>query len=197
MKHLFLAALTSLFTATAGPALAASIFDFSFSGIVSSAIETAASGPPKSDPLMIGEPYSAFVQIQQIGTSTRGTASLNVNVRGEFFLFGAPVAPNQSSSGATYSGNALFSSSASGYAGSMPGFTFTHVNGDPSSDTLTAQFLIAGVNTADDTGTLDLTLRSTPLPPALPLFAFALLALGIFAFARRNRDVTSAQGQSC
>jgi hypothetical protein len=146
---------------------------------------------------MIGEPYSAFVQIQQIGTSTRGTASLNVNVRGEFFLFGAPVAPNQSSSGATYSGNALFSSSASGYAGSMPGFTFTHVNGNPSSDTLTAQFLIAGVNTADDTGRLDLTLRSTPLPPALPLFVFALLALGIFGFVRRTRDVTSAQGQSC
>jgi hypothetical protein len=192
MKHLLLAALTSLFTAIAGPAPAASIFDFSSFGVVSSAIETAPSGPPKSDPFMIGEPYSAFVQIQQIGASTRGTASLNVDVRGDFFLFGAPVAPNQSSSGATYSGNALFSSSASGYTGSMPGFTFTHVNGNPSSDTLTAQFLIAGVNTADDTGTLDLTLRSTPLPPALPLFASALLALGIFGFVRRNRDVTSA-----
>ena len=175
MRHLLLAALTSLFTATAGPALAASIFDFSFSGVVSSAIETAESGPPKSGLFMIGEPYSALVQIQRSGTSTTGTASLNVNVRGDFFLFGAPVAPNQSSSGTTYSGNALFSSSASGYAGSMPGFTFTHVNGNPSSDTLTAQFLIAGVNTADDTGTLDLTLRSTPLPPALPLFAFFLL----------------------
>jgi hypothetical protein len=75
----------------------------------------------------------------------------------------------------------------------MSGFTFTHVNGNPSSDTLTAQFLIAGVNTADDTGTLDLTLRSTPLPPALPLFAFALLALGIVGYVRRNRDVRSAQ----
>jgi hypothetical protein len=196
MRHLLLAALTALFTATAAPAFAASIFDFSFSGVVSSAIESAESGPPKSDPFMIDEPYSAFVQIQQMGTSTTGTASLNVNVRGEFFLFGAPVAPNQSSSGATYSGNALFSSSASGYAGSMPGFTFTHVNGNPSSDTLTAQFLIAGVNTADDTGTLDLTLRSTPLPPALPLFAFALLALGLFGYLRRNRDVTPAHSQA-
>jgi hypothetical protein len=194
MRHLLLAALTSLFTATAGPALAASIFDFSFSGVVSSAIETAESGPPKSDLFMIGEPYSALVQIQRSGTSTTGTASLNVNVRGDFFLFGAPVAPNQSSSGTTYSGNALFSSSASGYAGSMPGFTFTHVNGNPSSDIFTAQFLIAGVNTADDTGTLDLTLRSTPLPPALPLFAFSLLALGLFV--RRNRDVTPAHGQA-
>jgi hypothetical protein len=193
MRRLLLAALALLFTATAAPALAASIFGFSFSGVVTSAIETAESGPPKSDPFMIGEPFSATVQIQQTGASTTGSASLNVNVRGDFFLFGAPVAPNQSSSGATYSGNALFSSSASGYAGSMPGFTFTHVNGNPSSDTLTAQFLIAGVNTADDTGTLDLTLRSTPLPPALPLFAFALLALGIVGYVRRNRDVTPAQ----
>jgi hypothetical protein len=193
MRRLLLAALALLFTATAAPALAASIFGFSFSGVVTSAIETAESGPPKSDPFMIGEPFSATVQIQQTGASTTGSASLNVNVRGDFFLFGAPVAPNQSSSGATYSGNALFSSSASGYAGSMPGFTFTHVNGNPSSDTLTAQFLIAGVNTADDTGTLDLTLRSTPLPPALPLFAFALLALGIIGYVRRNRDVTPAQ----
>jgi hypothetical protein len=193
MRRLLLAALALLFTATAAPALAASIFGFSFSGVVTSAIETAESGPPKSDPLMIGEPFSAIVQIQQTGASTTGSASLNVSVRGDFFLFGAPVAPNQSSSGATYSGNALFSSSASGYAGSMPGFTFTHVNGNPSSDTLTAQFLIAGVNTADDTGTLDLTLRSTPLPPALPLFAFALLALGIVGYVRRNRDVTPAQ----
>jgi hypothetical protein len=194
MRQLLLAALTSLLAATAVPACAASIFDSSFSGVVSSAIETADSGPPKSDPFMIGEPYSALVQIQQMGTSTTGTATLNVNVRGDFFLFGAPVAPNQSSSGASYSGNALFSSSASGYAGSMPGFTFTHVNGNPSSDTLTAQFLIAGVNTADDTGTLDLTLRSTPLPPALPLFAFALLALGIFGYVWRNKDVSQAPG---
>src|ERR1700684_2006963 len=194
MRQLLLAALTSLFAATAVPALAASIFDSSFSGVVSSAIETADSGPPKSDPFMIGEPYSALVQIQQMGTSTTGTATLNVNVRGDFFLFGAPVAPNQSSSGTTYSGNALFSSSASGYAGSMPGFTFTHVNGNPSSDILTAQFLIAGVNTADDTGTLDLTLRSTPLPPALPLFACAVLALGSIGYMWRNKDVSQAAG---
>jgi hypothetical protein len=75
----------------------------------------------------------------------------------------------------------------------MPGFTFAHVNGNPSSDTLTAQFFIAGINTADDTGTLDLTLRNTPLPPALPLFAFALLALGIVAYVRRTKDATAAQ----
>jgi hypothetical protein len=70
------------------------------------------------------------------------------------------------------------------------------VNGNPSSDTLTAQFLIEGVNAADDFGTLDLTLRSTPLPPALPLFALALLALGLFGYARTNRDVTPAHGQA-
>jgi hypothetical protein len=193
MRQLLLAALTSLFTATAAPAFAASIFDFSFSGVVTSAIESSDSGPSKSDPFMIGEPYSAFVQIQQTGASTTGTASLNVNVRGEFFLFGPPLAPNQSSSGATYSGNALCSSSASGYAGSLPGFTFTHVNGNPSSDTLTAQFLVAGINRADDTGTLDLTLRSTPLPPTLPLFAFALLMLGIVAYVRRDHLRTESQ----
>jgi hypothetical protein len=141
---------------------------------------------------MIGEPYSAFVQIQQTGASTTGTASLNVNVRGDFFLFTGPfVGSNQSFSGATYSGNALFSSSASGYAGSMPGFTFTHVNGNPSSDTLTAQFFVAGINRADDFGTLNLTLSPVPLPPALPLFAFALLALGIVGYVRRKREPPS------
>jgi hypothetical protein len=194
MRHLLLAALTALFTATAAPAFAASIFDFSFSGVVTSAIETAnGTGPPKPDPLMIGEPFSAFAQIQQIGASTTGTASLNVNVRGSFALL---VSPNQSPSGATYSGNALFSSSASGYSGSLPGFTFNHVNGNPPSDTLTAQFVIASINRADDSGSLDLTLRSTPLPPALPLFAAALLALGIVGYVRRAKGVTPAHGQA-
>jgi hypothetical protein len=34
---------------------------------------------------------------------------------------------------------------------------------------------------------------AVPLPPALPLFAAALLALGIFGYVRRAKDVTAVQ----
>jgi len=58
----------------------------------------------------------------------------------------------------SYFGNATFN----GSSGSLPGgFSFTYVNGSPSSDTLTAQFSVAGVNIADDSGRLTLTLQPT------------------------------------
>jgi hypothetical protein len=41
-----------------------------------------------------------------------------------------------------------------------------------------------------------LVLSPVPLPPALPLFAAALLALGIFGYVRRAKDVTPAHGQA-
>jgi hypothetical protein len=198
MRHLLLAALTALFSATAAPAFAASIFDSSFSGVVTSAIETSDAGPSKSDPLMIGEPFSASVQIQQTGASTTGTAHLNVAVLGNFFLLPSPpIVPFQSPSGAIYSGNASFSSNGSGYSGSLTGFTFANANANnPSSFILTAQFLIASVDRADDSGTLNLTLSAVPLPPTLPLFALALLALGIVGYVRRAKVVTPAHGQA-
>ena len=37
---------------------------------------------------------------------------------------------------------------------------------------------------------------AVPLPPTLPLFAIALLALGIFGYVRRAKDVTPAHGQA-
>jgi hypothetical protein len=175
---------TALFSA--GPSNAFSLFDQSFSGLVTSAIETAPSGPPKTDALMIGEPFTASVSIQQIGASVTGTAVLDVNVLGTFFLFTGPYFPNQSLTGATYSGNATFD----GSSGTLPGFTFTLPGGDPFRGILTAQFSIAGINVADDTGSLNLTLSAVPLPPAFSMFASGLLALGLFGFAVRKKSAT-------
>ena len=45
MRHLLLAALTSLFTATAAPAFAASMVDFSYTGTVSSDVTVSPFGP--------------------------------------------------------------------------------------------------------------------------------------------------------
>jgi hypothetical protein len=42
----------------------------------------------------------------------------------------------------------------------------------------------------------DIVVSPIPLPPALPLFAAALLALGIVGYVRRNKDVTRAHGQA-
>jgi len=39
----------------------------------------------------------------------------------------------------------------------------------------------------------DIVVSPIPLPPALPLFAAALLALGIFGYVRRAKDVTAVQ----
>jgi hypothetical protein len=44
-----------------------------------------------------------------------------------------------------------------------------------------------------DTLVLPPVLSTVPLPPALPLFAAALLALGIFGYVRRAKDVTAVQ----
>jgi hypothetical protein len=66
------------------------------------------------------------------------------------------------------------------------------------SDILTAQILVDSVDRADDNGVLTLTLQTTqafgpnsvspvPLPPSLPMFASALLVLGIFGFCARRK----------
>jgi MYXO-CTERM domain-containing protein len=145
---------------------------------------------------MLGEPFSALVSIQQSSSgAATGTARLDVNVVGNFYLF--PFPNNQTGSGATYSGNTDFRNYNPNFSsGSWPDFTFSYFNGSPSSDVLTAQFNIAGINTADDNGPLSLTLLPTsasvsvvspvPLPPTLPLFASGLLALGLLAFWRRR-----------
>jgi hypothetical protein len=183
---------------SASPSNAFSLLDYDFSGFVSSATEVAdGSGPPKTDSLMIGEPFSALVQIQQTGSSITGAATLDVNVLGSFFLLsGPPIVPFQSPSGAVYSGSATFINNGINTAGSLNGFTFAFPDGNPSNGILTAQFVIASINRADDSGTLNLTLSAVPLPPSLPLFASALLALGFFGFVTRSKSaIQSALGQ--
>jgi hypothetical protein len=60
------------------------------------------------------------------------------------------------------------------------------------SATRTIQFVDSGLNAIY----LSPSVSAVPLPPALPLFAFALLALGIFGYVRRAKDVTPAHGQA-
>jgi hypothetical protein len=169
----------------ASPAGASSLFEFVAYGYVASAVETAETGPPKSDPLVVGENFNAIVEIQTGVSNPLGYAAVGVAIPGPPYVY---FSPGQSSGGASYFGNATFN----GSSGSLPGgFSFTYVNGSPSSDKLTAQFSVAGVNIIDDSGTLTLTLQPTevfggvspvPLPPTLPLFGCAVLALGLFAY---------------
>jgi hypothetical protein len=171
---------------------ASSLFSAEFFGYVSSAVETSGSGPPKSNPLIVGEPFGAIVDILSGNPSPIVYAALNVSISGVYVF----AIPGQTSQGASYFGNGSFN----GYSGSIPGFSFTYVSGSPSSDILTASFLVAGINRADDSGTLALTLQTTevfggsvsavPLPPALPLFASGLLALGLFGFVARKKSAT-------
>jgi hypothetical protein len=169
----------------ASPAGASSLFEFVAYGYVASAVETAVTGPPKSDPLVVGENFNAIVEIQTGVSNPLGYAAVGVAIPPPPYVY---FSPGQSSGGASYFGNATFN----GSSGSLPGgFSFTYVNGSPSSDILTAQFSVAGVNIIDDSGTLTLTLQPTevfggvspvPLPPTLPLFGCAVLALGLFAY---------------
>jgi hypothetical protein len=191
MRILKWAVLSVALSSMTSGAEASSLLDAEFFGYVSSAVETSESGPPKSNPLIVGEPFSAIVEILSGNPSPIGYAALNVSISGVYVL----TIPGQTSQGASYFGNASFN----GYAGSIPGFSFTYVSGSPSSDVLTASFLVAGINRADDSGALTLTLQTTevlggvsavPLPRALPMFASGLLALGVFGFLARKKSAT-------
>jgi hypothetical protein len=94
----------------------------------------------------------------------------------------------------------LLSDSANDYYGSIldsgsPVISFVYNNGGLVGDSLIAQISVVSINQADDAGPLNLTLQPTsasvspvPLPPALPMFASALLALGLAAYVRRKRE---------
>jgi hypothetical protein len=174
------------------PANAASLFSVEFFGSVSSAVATSLAGPPKASPALVGESFSAIVEVETGVPSPVGYAALSVNLSntGDFLV---PI-PSQTETGASYFGPSTFN----GSSGSIPGFTFIYTAGSPLSDILTAQILVDSVDRADDNGVLTLTLQTTqafgpnsvspvPLPPSLPMFASALLVLGIFGFCARRK----------
>jgi hypothetical protein len=187
-------------------------YDFSFSGTVESAVETDLSGDmygaTKVITAMQGEPYRASFFITQNGPVTTGTATFTGGLPGVFVLVSPPPGtPLQTGPGVSYSnGNASLLSSPpgnfSGSVGSSFPFSFTYHNGNPSADVLTARWPVGAIFRADDSGSFSLTLGVTsaslsvspvPLPRTLPMFAAALLALGIFGYVGRRREV-SARG---
>jgi hypothetical protein len=197
---MMLIACVGLILPATSPARAASLYDFSFSGFIQTAVATSDAGPPpRLFTSLDGLAFSALFSIQQSSSGTTGSAKLYTDlssIRGH--LVGSP---NQTTSGVTYSGNAmLLSDSANDYYGSIldsgsPVISFVYNDGGLVGDSLIAQISVVSINRADDAGPLNLTLQPTsasvspvPLPPALPMFASALLALGLAAYVRRKRE---------
>jgi hypothetical protein len=180
----------SLYCALTMSAHASSLFEFA--GYVTGAIATAQfneSGPPKVETALIGEPFTASLLIQ----NGIGTAVINVNVPGAFYINpGFPDVSTQGPSGGTFIGPVNANFEGVGNSGSIAGLSISDVvpirGSNLYSGTLTATFSVEGINIADDSGTLKLTLSAVPLPPALPMFAAALLVLGFFGFISQRKD---------
>jgi hypothetical protein len=227
MRHLLLAALTALFSATAAPAFAASmIFDVSLSGTVAS---DATSGPPL--PFVFGQNLTGKpVQITQRFNLANGssfgcctfTGSSDSNFTSADITIGNVSAP-------FHEGLGSFTPEVGGFSGFMAapvannivlggGFEIGHTDLDYSVSFVQIQdqsiinsyiadaslnvFLAPAstrnldFNITSATLVLPPVLSPVPLPPALPLFAIALLALGIVGYVRRAKDVTPAHGQA-
>jgi hypothetical protein len=193
---LTLTAFIGLILQATSPARAASLYDFSFSGFIQTAVATSDAGPPRLFTSLDGLAFSALFSIHQSSSGTTGSATLSTDLSS---ISGNLVgSPNQSTSGVSYSGNAAFlSDTANNYFGSVgtPSFDFFYSNGNPTSDFLIAQIGVHSIDRADDGGILNLTLQPTsasvspvPLPPALPMFASALLAPGLAAYVKRKRE---------
>jgi hypothetical protein len=221
MRHLLLAALTALFTATAAPAFAASMFDFLFSGTVAS---DTSFGPPL--PLVFGQNLTGkpFHVSESVNLANAFLNGNNVYVGGPNFVSAEITIGNVS---APIKGEAVFSPAAP--VGGLFSSVFANGTGrttlgngfaalldfeslfDPSQNNgyeaaaglslfgPRATFRTIDFNIASETLVLAPAspVSPVPLPPALPMFAFALLALGISGYVRRAKDVTPAHGQAC
>jgi hypothetical protein len=211
MRHLLLAALTSLFTATAAPAFAASmIFDVLFSGTVASDVT---SGPPT--PVVFGQ--------NLIGKPVHVSESFNL-ANGLSFGFGNFFGGSNFVSAELTIGNvsATFQDQGGSFNLGLGGFSTDVFTKGPSNiqlgggfetglhfsntfDTIQNGFVANGslfllnppsirninFNITSETLVLPPALSPVPLPPALPLFAAALLALGIFGYVGRKREPSS------
>jgi hypothetical protein len=197
-----------VFSAT-NPANASSLsYDFFFTGTVQSAVEVSSffssfPNTTKNITSIVGQPFTASFQMAPAGPVASGIATLQTDFPHNH-IFITPVyvysnpppgAINQGPTGISVYGGASFdSNSAYTYSGSVGPLSFTYDNGLGS--VLLAPVHVSSVMEADDQGTLFLTLDTTsaslsvspvPLPPALPMFAAALLALGIFGVYARRR----------
>jgi hypothetical protein len=205
MRHLLLAALASLFTATAAPAFAASIFDVLFSGTVASDVT---SGPPL--PIVFGQNLTgkpvhvseSFNLANAIFTEFPNSYFGGSNFVSAELTIGNVSAPFQDQGGSFSLGLGGFST---GVFTKGPGVDETALNFSNTFNTIQngfvtdgSLFLLTGpsirnidFNIASETLVLPPVLSPVPLPPALPLFAFALLALGIVGYVGRKREPPS------
>jgi hypothetical protein len=202
---LFVTQFCFFLTLTAVPVEAASLFyGFDFSGVVETAEGTS---PPISLPSLVGQPFSAAFFIQKNSSGTFGFVDVATNLS-DFVI---PVLPpgtgfTITTTGATFVGNAsIVVAGAPNYSGSVGfgAFSFVYNNGNPSSDSAFASIPMKSVGRADSNGNVDLTMQVTsasysvstvPLPPALPMFASALLALGLVGFFARKKHGTAILG---
>jgi hypothetical protein len=186
-------------------ASASSLFyDFSVSGTVESAVEVpyGAPGGPRTITSMAGQSFNASLEWTQTNAGTTAAAVLTTDFPRSVVI---PVYPLdtpgvfvQTASGVTIYGDGSLASSTNEFTGLIgasafglgPQLLFDYANG---SGTLTANIFVKSIDHADDQGFLTLTLEAhtvspVPLPPTLPMFASALLALGIVAVYARWRQ---------
>jgi hypothetical protein len=225
MRHLLLAASTGLFAATASPALAASMVSFSYTGTVSSDVSFSHINPPPTFPLVFG-PNLAGKSVSISENFNLGNADVVSNgsfigtLGGSNNFASAEITIGNVS--ASLQGNlGMFTPALGGFSseigrkfgfdgqvlvpGGLPGgFAFLDYS---STFTKNGVVVDASLTVREESfvsgRTLDFTVTSetfavspVPLPPALPMFAAALLALGIVGYARRAKDVRPAHGQA-
>jgi hypothetical protein len=221
MRHLLLAVLTALFTATAAPAFAMSI-NFSYIGTVSSDVSynLIFPSPSYSYPLVFGQNLtgkSVFVSetfnLQNADLISQGSyigslGGFPGNFASAEITIGNVSAPLQGAVGGAYGSFTPtlggFSSEASSKAGLVSGgFAFLDYSSTFTQNGVVADASLRAVGPGPFGRTLDFNVSSetfavsaVPLPPALPLFAAALLVLGIIGYVRRAKDVTPAHGQA-
>ena len=204
MRHLLLAALTALFTATAAPAFAASmIFDFLFSGTVASDMSFGTPIPLVFGQNLTGKP----VHVSETFNLANTFCHCSSYVGGPDFAsaeitIGNVSAPLQDAG----SFGLAFGGFSTGVFTKGPGANLTDLSFSITFDTIQNGFVADGslfLLTGPSIRNIDFNIKSetlvlspVPLPPALPLFAAALLALGIVSYARRAKDVRPAHGQA-
>jgi hypothetical protein len=207
MKHFLLVALAALFSATAAPAFAASmIFDVLYSGTVASDVSF---GPPF--PFVFGQNLTGkpFHVSESFNLANATPCSCDVYFGGPDFASGEITIGNVSR---PIAGTGLFGPALGGLAAGIDdgytplqdgvfaslsfeiffdpgqnGFVSKASLGLDENGNIRALFF----NVTSETLVLPPVLSAVPLPPALPLFAFALLALGIFGYVRRKREPPS------
>jgi hypothetical protein len=216
-RHLLLTGFTALFTATAAPAFAASMFDFSFSGTVASDMSFGTPIPLVFGQNLTGKP----VHVSESFNLANTFCHCSTYVGGPDFAsaeitIGNVSAPLRNDLGGFFPGAEVggFASdiSTTGFGNDPLGIGFSRSLGfqilfNPSQNAFEAQANLAlggplGLSGRDvefnvTSYTLVLSpVSPVPLPPALPLFAAALLALGIVGYVRRPIGVTPAHGQA-